>query len=116
MNQPPADEDKRRERLWRSAFFAFSALMAAFALVDLDAGRTGGAAGNAGVSCLMLSLMNRYSAVKAIVGGAAGRRPTVDSGQEAGKPPTEGPWPDRLAGIGWSLLLASLILRAFGVD
>ncbi|MBK9243524.1 MAG: hypothetical protein IPM30_01475 [Burkholderiales bacterium] len=116
MKPSPASEDERRERLWRNAFYGFSALMAAFALVDLDAGRLAGAMGNAGVCCLMLSLINQFPAVKQIVGTAAKRRPSEESRREGAKPSSDGPWTDRLAGVGWTLLLASLILRAFGAD
>ena len=64
-------EPTAQERLWRNAFFGGSALMAAFALVDLDAGRYAAAAGDAGVSCLLLSLMNQFPLVRAIVGATS---------------------------------------------
>ncbi len=49
MKPPPSAEQDRLERLWRNVFFGLSALMAASALVDLEAGRLAGAAGDAGV-------------------------------------------------------------------
>jgi hypothetical protein len=106
------------EALWRNVFFYLSALMAALAMVDLDAGRVAHAMGDGGVACLMLSLLNQFPFVRAM----------VSSGVRDGSPKSRGdllreaerlraahPWSDRLGAAGWMLMLASLVLRAFGV-
>ena len=78
MQSPSASDTNARERLWRTLFFCFSAVMAGFALVELDAGRPAGAAGDAGVSCLMLSLLNQFPVIRAIVGAASKARMNSD--------------------------------------
>jgi hypothetical protein len=102
--------------LWRTVFFWLSALTAAFVLVDLDAGRWAGAAGNAGVCCLMLSLMHQFPVVKAIARAATKRASPSELQRESEKLRRASPWTERLAGVGWALLLASLLLQAFGID
>jgi hypothetical protein len=116
MKSTRSGEQDRLERLWRNAFFGLSALMAASALVDLEAGRMAGAAGDAGVCCLMLSLMNQFPVVRAIVGTATKRTSPAELRRQSEKLRDDAPWTERLAGIGWSLLLGSLVLRAFGFD
>ena len=116
MQDPRASESDSRERFWRALFFCSSAAMAGFALVDLDSGRPAAAAGGAGVSCLMLSLMNQFPVVRAILAVASKRISPAQLQRESERLREEQPWTERLAGIGWSLLLASLILRALGVD
>ena len=116
MNGNPSPREDPRERLWRSAFFALSAAMGGFALVDLDAGRLAGAAGDIGVACLLLSLMNQFPVVRAILEGASKRQPPQRLQQQAQRLRTADPWSDRLASVGWSLLFGSLLLRVLGVD
>lgn len=116
MNGPPASEHGDRERLWRTVFFGLSALTAAFALVDLDAGRWAGMAGNAGVCCLMLSLMHQFPVVSAIARTVTRRASPAELQRESEKLHRARPWTERLAGVGWTLLLASLVLHAFGID
>ena len=116
MPSPSANDANGRERLWRTLFFCFSAVMAGFALVELDAGRPAGAAGDAGVSCLMLSLMDQFPVVRAIVGAASKRTSPAQLRRETERLRGDHPWSDRLAGVGWTLLLASLLLRALGAE
>lgn len=107
------------ERLWRNAFFGFSALMAAFALVDFDAGRFAHGLGDAGVTCLLLSLMSQFPFVRAIVAAGGSHTPSGAREQllrEAEQMRREHPWTERLSQVGWMLLLASLLLRVTGVD
>jgi hypothetical protein len=116
MQRDSASDASARERLWRGWFFCFSAVMAGFALVELDAGRLAGAAGDAGVSCLMLSLMGQFPVVRAIVGAASKRTSPAELQREAERLRSARPWTARLAGVGWALLLGSLVLRAMGAD
>jgi hypothetical protein len=104
------------ERLWHRTFFGLSATMGAFALVDLDAGRVAGAAGGAGVTCLMLSLMNRFPMVRAIIGAASRRVSPADLEREAERLRGAHPWTERIASVGWALLFASLMLKALGLQ
>ncbi len=115
MNRP-RDQVTDSERLWGRTLFGLSALMAAFALVDLDAGRWAAAAGNAGVCCLMLSLISQFPLVRTIVGAAARRASPADLQREAERLRSARPWTEPLARAGWTLLLGSLVLRALGVD
>ena len=116
MQDPRAPESDSRERLWQALFVFSRAAMAGFALGDLDSGRPAAAAGGAGVSCLMLSLMNQFPVVRAILGVASKRVSPAQLQRESERLREAQPWTERLAGIGWSLLLASLVLRALGVD
>ena len=103
------------ERLWHGMFFGLSATMGAFALVELDAGRMAGAAGDAGVSCLMLSLMNRFPILRAIVGSASRRASPEDLAREVERLRSAHPWTERVAAVGWTLLFGSLMLQALGL-
>lgn len=116
MKQLPAGEPSAHERAWRGVFFSLSAVMAAFALVDLDAGRLAGAAGDAGVCCLMLSLKNQYPVVRAIVDTASKRSSPAELQREAERLRSAHPWNERIARAGWTLLFGSLILRALGAE
>jgi hypothetical protein len=115
--KPALDRDaEAREKLWRAVFFWFSAMMGAFALVDLEAGRLAGAAGDAGVCCLMLSLMHQWPMVRALVGAASKRASVEQLQREAERLRGAHPWTERVATAGWGLLFASLLLRAMGMD
>jgi hypothetical protein len=114
MDRPSTSQPTAQERLWRNAFFGGSALMAAFALVDLDAGRYAAAAGDAGVSCLLLSLMNQFPLVRAIVGATSRGGSPEELQRETERIRSSHPWTERLASLGWTLFLGSLILRALG--
>jgi hypothetical protein len=116
MNRQPPSQENPQERLWRKLFFGFSAAMGGFALVDLDAGRMAGAAGDAGVACLMISLMNQFPVVRAIIGAASRRASPEQLQREAERLRSAHPWTERIASVGWSLLFGSLLLRALGVD
>jgi len=116
MNRPPVREDTAHERLWQSLFFGLSAAMGGFALVDLEAGRLAGAAGDAGVACLMISLMNQFAMVRAMMGAASRRASPEQMKREAERLRAAHPWTDRIASAGWSLLFGSLLLQALGVD
>ncbi len=105
------------EALWRNTFFGLSALMGAFALLDFDAGRWAGGLGDAGVACLLLSLMTQFPFIRAVVGAASrGSKSRDELMREAERLRLSNPWAERLATAGWSLLLASIVLRALGVD
>ena len=119
-SQPPGGpQPSQGEQLWRSTFYGFSALMAAFALVDLDAGRLAHGIGDAGVTCLLLSLMGQFPFVRAIVQAGA-RDASTDAREKllraAEQTRDASPWAERLSQAGWMLLLGSLLLRLAGVD
>ncbi len=114
MSIPP--KESTHERTWRNVFFYFSALMGALALVDFDAGRFAHGLGDAGVACLMLSLMTQFPFVRAIVRADPGAKSREDLLREVEKMRSAHPWADRLSAAGWLLLLASLILRAAGIS
>jgi hypothetical protein len=113
MNEPPKPASSASEIWWRKAFYWMSAAMAASALVDLDAGRLAHAMADAGVTCLMLSLLPQFPFVRAIVRGR--NRPAEELVREVEHFRAQHRWVDRLGAAGWFLLLASLALRAFGV-
>jgi hypothetical protein len=116
MTQQPARPPSQGERFWRNGFFYLSALMAASALVDFDAGRFAQGLGDAGIACLMLSLMTQFPFVRAIVAAGRQAKPREELMREAQRVREANPWADRLGAAGWMLLVASLVLRAFGVD
>ncbi len=117
MNRPPIkDKPTANERLWRGLLFGLSAVMGAFALVDLERGRIANAMGDAGVCCLMLSLMNQFLIVQAIIGAVSKDASRAQLRREAERLRTAHPWTERVAAVGWALLFGSLILRALGVD
>jgi hypothetical protein len=116
MNPSSRSEPTAQERLWRGFFFWLSAVTGALAAVDLDAGRLAGAAGDAGVSCLMLSLVNQFPMVRAIIGAASRRASPAKLQEEAERLRSAHPWSERIATAGWTLLFGSLLLRALGVD
>lgn len=116
MKQSPERDGEASERLWRTLFYWFSAMMAAFALVDLESGRVAGAVGDAGVSCLMLSLMHQFPIVRVIIGAASKGASPKELQREAERLRSAHPWTERAAKAGWSLLFGSLLLRAMGVD
>lgn len=113
----PAAPISSGERAWRNAFFLFSALMAALALVDFDAGRFAHGLGDMGVACLMLSLMGQFPFVRAMVdaGSRESSAKTRDELlREAERLRVANPWAERLSHAGWMLLLASFALRLLG--
>lgn len=110
----PAPKRSTGERLWRNTLFAASALMAALALLDLDRGRVAGGIGDAGVACLMLSLLPQFPFLQAIV--AAGERPREQLLRDLERVRNQNPWADRVGAVGWVLLASSLVLRALGVE
>jgi hypothetical protein len=116
MNRAPPPPQDPQERLWRNLLFGFSAAMGGLALVDLDAGRLAGAAGDAGAACLMISLIHQYPVVRAILGSASGSESPERLQREAERLRSAHPWTERVASVGWSLLFGSLLLRALGVD
>lgn len=110
---PPA---ARGETLWRNTFFYLSAAMTASGLVDLEAGRLAHGMGDAGIACLMLSLMTQFPFVRAIVAASKQAQPSETLLREAQRLKAANRWSDRLGLAGWTLLAASLVLRAIGVD
>lgn len=116
MNRPSSVQVSPQEKLWRNLLFGLSAAMAGSALVDLDVGRVAAAAGDAGVACLMVSLMNQFPLVRAIIGAASRRTSPEQLRREAERLRNAHPWRERVASVGWSLLFGSLLLQALGVD
>jgi len=119
--QPPRHDPAKPatpgEALWRNAFFIFSALMGAMALTDFDAGRFAHGLGDAGVACLMLSLMTQFPFVRAMVQAGSNEAPGTAREKlllEAERLRAANPWAERLSHLGWMLLLASLALRLIG--
>lgn len=107
------------EAVWRNGFYAASAMMAALALVDFEAGRWAHGLGDAGVSSLMLSLMTQFPFVQAMVRAGAREAPAQSRDallREAERLRAQNPWAERLSHAGWILLLASLGLRVLGVQ
>ena len=113
---PPPPVYSAQEQIWRNGFFGLSAAMGAFALLALQAGRLAGAAGDAGVACLMISLMNQFPLVKALLGAASRRASPSQLQREAERLRSAHPWTERMTSVGWSLLFGSLLLRILGVD
>lgn len=116
MPPPSAPPAGQGETFWRNGFFYLSAVMAAFALVDFDAGRLAHGLGDAGIACLMLSLMTQFPFVRAIVAASKEAKPREELLREVQRLKEANPWGDRLSLAGWTLLAASLVLRAIGID
>lgn len=116
----PSDSQRKAtyERLWWGALFGFSAAMAASALVDLQAGRIAGAMGDAGVGCLMISLMHQFPLVRAIVASTAKEKSSArdEMQREVDRLREAYPWSERVANAGWTMFLGSIVLRVLGVD
>jgi hypothetical protein len=112
----PVAKPSAGERVWRNALFVLSASMAALALVDLDAGRMAGALGDAGVACLMLSLLPQFRLVRAIVAASERPRPREELLRDIERVRTRDPWADHAGAAGWMLLAASLVLRVLGFE
>jgi hypothetical protein len=103
--------------MWRNTFFYFSAFMGALALLDFDAGRFAHGMGDAGVACLLLSLLPQFPFVRAVVSGADKDAPSRERLlAEAERFRAENPWAERFSRAGWALLLTSLVLRALGMS
>lgn len=106
------------ERVWRNSFFYLSAMMGALALVDFSAERFAQGLGDAGIACLMLSLMTQFPFVRAMLemGGGASDKASETLQREAERLRAENPWVERLSNLGWVLLLCSLFLRVTGME
>jgi hypothetical protein len=104
------------ERVWRRAFFLFSAAMAAFALVELTAGNLASALGDAGVACLMIALVPQFPFVRAIFAGNNRQLSEPQLLQDLERVRAQNPWAESVSAAGWLLLGASLLLRALGVS
>jgi len=115
MNQPSQPDVSTHERAWRNVFFYLSAVMGALALVDFDAGRYAHGLGDAGVGCLMVSLMTQFPFVQAIARADARAKSRDELLREAEELRNAHPWAERVSAAGWLLLLTSLLLRAVGV-
>ena len=89
--------------------------MAAYALLQLGAGRFAGAMGDVGVTCLMVSLIPQFPFVRAIVAGARRQHSEEQLLQDLDRVRTQNPWAETASAVGWMLLAASFLLRAFGV-
>jgi hypothetical protein len=116
MSNPDKSRQSPHELTWRNVFFYLSAMMGAFALVDFDAGRFAHGMGDAGVACLLLSLMTQFQFVRAIVRTDASAKSRDELLREVEKVRSAHPWAERASAAGWLLLLTSLVLRAAGID
>jgi hypothetical protein len=113
MSVPP--KASTRERVWRDVFFYLSAAMGALMLLDFEAGRFAHGLGDAGVACLMLSLMTQFPLVKAIVSSDLHAKSRDEQLREVERLRAAHPWAERASAAGWLMLVASLILRAAGL-
>jgi hypothetical protein len=107
----PAD---RAETTWRNVFFAMSAAMAGFGLVDLDSARLAGALGSFGVAALMLSLMTEFPLVRLLSQESQRPRPPAEVARDAQRLREANPWAQRLRTFGWGALMLSIGLRLMG--
>jgi hypothetical protein len=115
FRKPPISAPTPGEAMWRNGFFYFSAFMGALAMVDLDAGRLAHAMGDAGVACLLLSLMSQFPFLRAVTRQDATPEARERLMAEAERFRAQNPWSDRFSRAGWTLLLSSLALRAVGL-
>ncbi|MCS7101373.1 MAG: hypothetical protein NZL99_06715 [Burkholderiaceae bacterium] len=90
--------------------------MAAFALLDLEAGRWAGALGDLGVTMLLLSLLPQFPLVRAIVAATEKPRPREEMLRQVQRARPQAPWADHAGAAGWTLLGASILLRALGFE
>ncbi len=110
------------ERVWRSTFFFLSAMLAALALVQFEAGRWAHGVGDLGASVLMLSVMVQFPFLRAIVRASADeegspermKRRREELMQQAAQLKAANPWSDVAGRAGWILLGISLVLRIIG--
>ncbi len=116
MSKPAQPQESVHERTWRNVFFYLSAMMGALALVDFDAGRLAHGMGDAGVACLMLSLMTQFPFLQAIARADSRAKSRDELLREVERLRSAHPWADRVSAAGWLLLFVSLILRAAGMD
>lgn len=111
-----ADPRTDGERTWRVLFYLLSAAMAGYGLVELGAGRVTGALGDAGVACLMLSLIPQFPFVRAILlARGQADRPEEQLLRDLERARTASPWAETVSAVGWLLLGVSFLLRALGV-
>ena len=103
------------ERAWRGSFYFLSALMAAFALVDVYNGRFAHALSDIGITCLMLALMMQFPFIRAIVRAAQQQDSQEAVQREVEALRRSNPWVDRLSAAGWLLVVGSLVLRLLGI-
>jgi hypothetical protein len=112
------------ERLWRGALYALSAVMAASALVDFDAGRVAKGLGALGAAVLMLSLMVQFPFLHAVLKASRAeqsaspervRKQREDLLQQADRMRAAHPWAEVASRAGWTLLAISLVLRVTGL-
>jgi hypothetical protein len=112
------------ERIWRNTFFMLSALLAALALVQLDAGHLAQGLGDLGASVLMVSLISQYPFVRAVIRASAdddgtperAKRRHEELMKQAAELKAAHPWSDVAGRAGWVLLGISLVLRFSGAS
>jgi len=122
-NRPPA-EITAGERSWRNTFFVLSAVLAALALVQFDAGHYAQGLGDIGASVLMLSLISQFPFVRAVLRASAEgevspermKKRQMELRQQAAQLKAAHPWADVAGRAGWVLLGISLVLRFTGVS
>ncbi len=103
------------ERSWRAFFYLMSAAMLGYALVQLTSGRFAGALGDAGVACLMVSLIPQFPFVRAILTRNERERPEDQMLRDLERVRAHSPWAETVSAAGWVLLGTSFLLRAFGL-
>lgn len=110
------------ERTWRNTFYLMSALLAALALVQFDAGRWAHGLGDLGASVLMLSVMTQFPFVRAVIRVSRQEDRSPDGARhrqeelmrQAAELKAAHPWADVAGRAGWILLGLSLVLRLTG--
>jgi hypothetical protein len=103
------------ERSWRVSFYLLSAAMVGYGLVQLGAGRFAGSLGDAGVACLMVSLIPQFPFVRAILSRVHRERPEEQLLRDLERVRTQSPWAETVSAVGWLLLGVSFLLRALGL-
>jgi hypothetical protein len=119
--RPPA-APSAAERAWRNTFYFLSALLAALALVQFDAGRWAHGLGDLGAAVLMLSLITQFPFVSAVIRASKdddgsperARRRHEELTRQAAELKAAYPWADVAGRAGWVLLGLSLVLRFTG--
>jgi hypothetical protein len=104
--------------------YGLSAVMAASALVDFEAGRFAKGLGDLGAAVLMLSLMVQFPLLRAVVKASREqqsasperlRKHQEELMQQANQMRAAHSWADVANRAGWTMLALSLLLRVAGI-